>query len=1513
MAKTSVGDVIRNIITKLKLDGEAEYKSGIKSVNAEMSTLRSELKLVESQYADNANSIEALTAKGEVLQKMLDLQNEKVALVSEQLQKGRDAYDDYGAKVSELSSKIKDGESALSGLDESTRKSGEQWAEYARQIQDGEAQLKKLSSSSKDTSAEQEKLEAEVAKARASMKELEESTGGAAKSAGELVTENTRLNAELETAQRRQQEAANSVNQLQREYNNAETEANKLNSAARENSSALNEAKNSADGTTKSLGDFISGLSGGNNAISALAGGLAAAGIAKSVKEITAELLECAEASATFETAVAKVSTLLDTTVVSLDSYKTEITTMSNEMGVSVNDLSEAVYQALSASVDSTEVIDFVREATMLSKAGFTDSATAVDIMTTALNAYQLEGTEAEKVASMLVKTQDLGKTSVADLAANMGRAIPTAAAYNVQLDNLSSSYALLTKNGINTRNATTYLSAMMDELASKSSEVSKALQNETGRSFSELMDAGYSLGDVIAILGENVSGNSTEFSNLWSSTTAAKAALTLFTSGADEFNATLEEMQNSSGMVATNYAIMADTAEMASNKLAAAGENLKITVGDIISPALTGLKTIGADMLEATADALNSWSDSIELWSGQTLKNLTATTTSLEEIGKKFQDVASANETTVNVAQKYVERLEELESQGLKTEAAQSEYAATVRNLNSLLPELNLQIDEQTGLVKDAREAVTTYTDAWLENARAQANQERIDDTWDLLIDAQKNYNIALDEYGQAQDRVIGLEVEREVKYQQLADAMGLSVEELQNLTAEQMELAACDPKIAALINEYNLLAPALNKAKSEMKLQSEAMEINAQTSQEAEAAYEGLITSVSDGTGVLGDGTDALDDNSAAAERMAAIVRSLSDSVLELSKESSALTAEEDRLTSALLEQIDTGELSLSTINSLIDSGYALALQIDDETGAVTLNRDMYIQLAQAKIDEQIASAQLDRQTLLDNLYAEAEAASTSRDAVLELANGNYDLAISQYAVDAAVAGAVSAYDANIAALQALKATVGQVTETTVTAGRKSSGSAKTAASETEEAAKKSLETYKNLKAELDHKKAMDVIDEEQYYKKLAAARDEYLLDAENLSEYRSASESIYAFEKKSAEQQLKLYKEYKSELDHEKAMDVINERDYYDKLALARDEYLLDAENLAEHWSVSESIYAYEKGLFEKAAEERLKIYETQIEEASEAAQEALSEISEAWEALKQKQDEMNAKLADYGELMKTVSATGRDGKKVDTKELSSLQEQIDVLNTYYETINALKDKGIASSLLDEVVSMGVDDAIQYGELLLAQTDDQWDEYNRKWEEKQQLAQEIAEQFYKDELDALENEYADKLAESLDGLSSIAFDSGMDTAQALIDGLKAKEAELQAQAEKLAEIARSALSTNVDGSHAGGLSYVPYDGYVAELHQGERVLTAAEAQAYFNASFPTTLDIPTIPAQDNSEQTAALINAIGTLTAGQKSTPSGDLSILVTVDATEFYRATIADFRTVQSENPIETADF
>ena len=105
-------------------------------------------------------------------------------------------------------------------------------------------------------------------------------------------------------------------------------------------------------------------------------------------------------------------------------------------------------------------------------------------------------------------------------------------------------------------------------------------------------------------------------------------------------------------------------------------------------------------------------------------------------------------------------------------------------------------------------------------------------------------------------------------------------------------------------------------------------------------------------------------------------------------------------------------------------------------------------------------------------------------------------------------------------------------------------------------------------------------------------------------------------------------------------------------------------------------------------------------------------------------------------------------------------------------------------------------------------------------------------------------------------------------------------------------------------LDGSHAGGLDYVPWDGYVAQLHQGERVLTAQQAR---------TMDallsgVPTQPvgvtASDLQSVTASAVNALGTIGG------SGGRYVFElhwTVNGKELYRETIEDFRAVNREMP------
>lgn len=322
--------------------------------------------------------------------------------------------------------------------------------------------------------------------------------------------------------------------------------------------------------------------------IKELQGVLASAGIAATLNEIKNGFFDCSEAAAQFETSTAMVATIADTSQKSLSDISKEVRTYSNETGEAASDMAEATYQAISASVNTADAASFAGTATKLAVGGFTSATTAVDVLTTAINAYGLAASDATQLSDYLITTQNLGKTSVDQLAQSVGKVIPLASAYNVQMDNLSSAYAVLTANGIATAESGTYLKSMLNELGDTGSDVSEVLLNSTGKTFAQLMEQGYSLGDVMAMLGNAVDGDSTAFNALWSSTEAGIGALSLFNAGADKYNSVLDSMRTSAGATEKAYSTMADTTDKSKQRMENSFNNLKISVGDVLNPALT-------------------------------------------------------------------------------------------------------------------------------------------------------------------------------------------------------------------------------------------------------------------------------------------------------------------------------------------------------------------------------------------------------------------------------------------------------------------------------------------------------------------------------------------------------------------------------------------------------------------------------------------------------------------------------------------------------------------------------------------------------------------------------------------------------------------------------------------------------------------------------------------------------------------------------------------------------------
>lgn len=96
----------RNISTRLAVEGESQYKAAITSINAELKNMQSALKMTESQFKSNANSTEALTAKGKALNDLLATQKSKVTALEAGLKNAQEAEARYAQKKEELTRKI---------------------------------------------------------------------------------------------------------------------------------------------------------------------------------------------------------------------------------------------------------------------------------------------------------------------------------------------------------------------------------------------------------------------------------------------------------------------------------------------------------------------------------------------------------------------------------------------------------------------------------------------------------------------------------------------------------------------------------------------------------------------------------------------------------------------------------------------------------------------------------------------------------------------------------------------------------------------------------------------------------------------------------------------------------------------------------------------------------------------------------------------------------------------------------------------------------------------------------------------------------------------------------------------------------------------------------------------------------------------------------------------------------------------------------------------------------------
>ena len=542
----------RNISTRLAVEGESQYKAAITSINAELKNMQSALKMTESQFKSNANSTEALTAKGKALNDLLATQKSKVTALEAGLKNAQEAEARYAQKKEELT----------------------------RKIQQNSAALEKLKTSTGDTTKEQQRLE----------------------------EENAKLNQELERNENYLNAAHRAVNNWQTSLNNAKTEVNNTEEAIRQNSEALEENEGAAQGAS--------------GAIDALAVALLASGLKKGFDEIANALRECVDASVAFESAMAGVKRTVGGGDEFISGLGESFKEMSTVMPITTGELAKIAETAGQLGIKQENVEQFT---TVMAKLATTTDLTAENAATMLAQFANITGvTDYERLGAVVAELGDATATTaskVVDMSQGMAAAASVAGMNERDILAISAAVGSL---GIEAQAGSTAMSTLISTLFKATEEGGENLEkfaSVANMSAEEFQQAWAT--NAVGALDAFIQGlNDTERNGKSAimllddlgikNVRQTKAILGLAQAG-DLLSNTIAQANNAwekNTALGEKAAIMYDTTEAKITMYKNSVDNLKIAVGDQLTPALGELAETGTDVVQWATEFVqqNEW-----------------------------------------------------------------------------------------------------------------------------------------------------------------------------------------------------------------------------------------------------------------------------------------------------------------------------------------------------------------------------------------------------------------------------------------------------------------------------------------------------------------------------------------------------------------------------------------------------------------------------------------------------------------------------------------------------------------------------------------------------------------------------------------------------------------------------------------------------------------------------------------------------------------------------------------
>lgn len=422
--------------------------------------------------------------------------------------------------------------------------------------------------------------------------------------------------------------------------------------------------------------------------------------------------------------------------------------------------------------------------------------------------------------------------------------------------------------------------------------------------------------------------------------------------------------------------------------------------------------------------------------------------------------------------------------------------------------------------------------------------------------------------------------------------------------------------------------------------------------------------------------------------------------------------------------------------------------------------------------------------------------------------------------------------------------------------------------------------VEAYKNMQQAKKDARAQDLSDAQSYWDEYTTYHD---VSKEQEADYWKG---VMAKFEKGSDEYLTAYKNYKSAKENIQAEEYSKAQEYWSNYTALNDVSLADEVN---YWEAVMSN-------FKEGSKEYIEAYKN-YKSAKENLNKEQAELDKKYaEDTKKVYDDLDAKINELTDTYVNAVKTRKEQilgafKLFDSYEKkdevsketlkNNLDSQVEALEDYNENINELSKRSIPDELFSYISSLGVD-ALEQIRALNTMSDKELEAYSNTWVERETLAQKQAEQENEKlreeteksieqakqdaekQIDELKTQYLKDIESLTATLTIESTKTGESVTMSIAKGIENKksgvtsalsqiESIVSSYASSIASMAsniassvseassasKAAISTGISGSHKTGLDRVPYDGYIAKLHQGERVLTKAQADAQDNNS--------------------------------------------------------------------------